>query len=151
MEIVSSSCPFSSVEKKEAREHIRKMVSCMIARRKALGIKALHQGCTILPNGIVWVPNAAIKREKRLSEGTYREAHTCFVRGSLSFDESVLYCMKHYKSGSTTAATSERDREVLASRVRHPGVVRAIGVSIDNPPVALFLIGTERVSILYLF
>ncbi|KAL3688107.1 hypothetical protein R1sor_014416 [Riccia sorocarpa] len=164
MEVVSSSCPFSSVGKKEAREHIKKMVSCVIghlsteycklctakgrvsdsvkmkvleqfdfdmlaARRKALGRKAPHQGGTVLPDGIVWVPNAAIKREKRLSERTYGEADTCFIRGSLSFDESVLYCVKHYKSSSLTATTSERDREVLASRVRHHGVVQAIGVS----------------------
>ncbi|KAL3699324.1 hypothetical protein R1sor_017346 [Riccia sorocarpa] len=130
MEVVSLSCPFSFVEKKEAREHIRKMISCVIghllaeysklctakgrvsdsvemrvleqfdfemlaARRKAIGKKAPHQGGTVLPDGIVWVSNAAIKREKRLSERTYGEAHTCFVRGSLSLLTN-LYCSKVY-------------------------------------------------------
>ncbi|KAL2635387.1 hypothetical protein R1flu_006866 [Riccia fluitans] len=92
----------------------------------------------VLPDGIIWIPNGAIKQEKRLSGGSYGETHTCFVRGSPFFDKCILYCVKQYKAHSQTIVTTERDREILASRVRHLGVVEAIGVSIDSPPVALF-------------
>ncbi|KAL2653081.1 hypothetical protein R1flu_021209 [Riccia fluitans] len=110
----------------------------LIAKRQTLGKEALHQGGKVLPDGIIWVPNGAIKQEKRLSEGSYGETHTCFVRGSPFFDECILYCVKQYKAHSQMIATIDRDREILASRVRHPRVVRAIGVSIDSPPIALF-------------
>ncbi|KAL3691947.1 hypothetical protein R1sor_005598 [Riccia sorocarpa] len=92
MEVVSSSCPFSFVEKKEAREHIRKMFDfeMLAARRKTLGMKAPHQGGTVLPDGIVWVPNAAIKREKRLSEGTEKRTLALFVDLSLLTNLSCI-------------------------------------------------------------
>ncbi|KAL2620928.1 hypothetical protein R1flu_001133 [Riccia fluitans] len=158
MEVVSSSWSASSAESKEAREHIRRMVSCvvghfsaeygklctargrvpnsvemrileqfdsemLIAKRQTLGKKAPHQGGMVLPDGIIWVPNGAIKREKQLSGGSYGETHTCFVRGSLFFDECVLYCVKQYKAHSQTIATTECNREILASRIHHPGIV----------------------------
>ncbi|KAL2609948.1 hypothetical protein R1flu_028521 [Riccia fluitans] len=110
----------------------------LIAKRQTLGKKAPHQGGMVLLDGIIWVPNGAIKREKWLNGGSYGETHTCFVRGSPFFDGCVMYCVKQYKAHSQMIATTEHDREILASRVRHSRVVRATGVSIDSPLVALF-------------
>ncbi|KAL3675247.1 hypothetical protein R1sor_025195 [Riccia sorocarpa] len=109
-----------------------------VAKTMGLGMKGGHQGGIQLPNAIVRLHNVNIEKKKPLGAGVHGSVYSCYVREIIGFDPTILYTVKEYKENNVVLTMEKRDREILAARTQHFGVVRAIGFSIDDTTVAIF-------------
>ncbi|KAL3696656.1 hypothetical protein R1sor_010732 [Riccia sorocarpa] len=113
-------------------------VKIQFAKKMGEGPRLKWFPSLLLPNALMLVHNTNIVEYKVLGKGGYGKVSTCFIQNTSGFDPTVLYCVKEYFAKKKDDAVNNRDHEVLATKIMHWGVIRALGFSIDLPPRALF-------------